>query len=188
MSVALPENLIEASKQIRVLRDRVLVKPVPYVHPVLATPGMEIQKGIVVAVGYGRRQKRKVEFRQSMPDEPILGPTGKPAKFAKTASSGRVLYFEDGDETGRILPMQVKQGDVVEFSFRNTETVDFDRIAQFYSLQLGPLMFVWQRAIYSIDTEEDMEKICSEALLWQQSAGYDRHGNFMSGAESWNRV
>lgn len=189
MSVALTENLIELSTRVRVLRDRVLVKPVPYVHPILATPGIEIQKGIVIAVGYGRRQRRKVAFQQQLDSTPeITGPGGRVAKFAPSKMTGRALYFEDGAETGRVLPMQVKQGDVVEFSFRNLEIVDFDRIADFYALQLGPLAFVWQKAIYSIDTEEDMEKICAEALLFQQSAGYDRKGNFMSGSEDWHRA
>lgn len=188
MSIELSEPLKELGSKLRVLRDRVLVKPIPYVHPVLATPSIEIQKGVVIAVGYGRRQRRKVEFRQELPDTQIRGPDGSVAQFSKSRTSGRTLYFEDGAETGRVLPMQVKPGDVVEFSFRNITIVDFDRIADFYNLQLGPLVFVWQKAIYSIDQNEDMERICSEAQLWQQSAGYDRNGNFMSGAEDWHRA
>lgn len=188
MAIELTSELQLLSSKIRVLRDRVLVKPLPYVHPLLATPGVQIQKGVVVAVGYGRRHRRKVEFRHDAGDTPVLGPTGKVAKFAQTRTTGRTLYFEDGPETGRILPMQVKPGDIVEFSFRGIEIVDFDRCAEFYNLQLGELAFVWQKAIYSIDDETDMEKICSEALLFQQSAGYDRKGNFMSGAEDWHRA
>jgi hypothetical protein len=135
----------------------------PYVHPVLLTPGVEIQKGVVIGVGYGRRQRQKVAFKQM------------------EGQLGRTLYFEDGDETGLIQPMQVKSGDVVEFSFRNVTVVDFDRIQGFQGI--GDLAFVWQSAIYSIDPEESL----SDALLWQQSAGYDRNGNFMSGGESWQR-
>lgn len=189
MSVALSEQMIELAARLRILRDRVLVKPIPYVHPVLATPSIEICKGIVISTGYGRRERRKVEFRQEMSDgPPIVGPTGKVAKFTQTRSSGKTLYFEDGPETGRILPLQVKAGDVIEFGFRNFEVVDFDRIAEFYNLQLGKLLFIWHSAVYSIDPEDDMEKLCSAALLFQQSAGHDRHGNFMSGAEDWHRA
>lgn len=189
MSVALTEQMIECAARLRIFRDRILVKPVPYIHPVLATPGVETCKGIVISTGYGRRQRRKVEFRSEMSDgPPIIGPNGKPMTFTKTRSMGKTLYFEDGPETGKILPMQVKPGDVIEFGFRNIEIVDFDRIAEFYNLQLGKLMFVWQEAVYSIDPAEDMEQLCSQALLWQQSAGHDRHGHFMSGAEDWHRA
>ena len=159
----LPPELEDVRDRVRVLRDRVLVKPMPYVHPVLLTPGVEIQKGVVIGVGYGRRQRRKVAFKQM------------------EGQLGRTMYFEDGDETGLIQPMQVKSGDVVEFSFRNITIVDFDRISGFEGI--GDLAFVWQSAIYSVDPEESL----SDALLWQQSAGYDRNGNFMSGAESWSR-
>ncbi len=162
--------LEEAAKRTKVLRDRVLVKVLPYVHPVLATPGIEIQKGVILAVGYGRRQRRKVAFHTKM-------------SFSESA-----LYFEDGPETGRIIPMEVKPGDVVEFSFRNIELVDFSRV--FPDIvdkqtreQLGHLAFVWQNAIYSVDPDE----LLDECLLWQQSAGYDRNGNYLSGAESWQR-
>jgi hypothetical protein len=183
----LPENLEAFAKQITVLRDRVLVMPLPYVHPILATPGVEIQKGVVVAVGYGRRQRRKVEFKQGVADPaPILAPDGKTVmKFGKSKLTERKIYFEDGDETGKIIPMTVKPGDVVEFSFRNTFPVDFDRVG---FPGVGTLVFIWQKAIYSIDTDEDLGRMCSEALLWQQSAGYDRNGNFMSGAEDWHRA
>lgn len=159
----LTPELEEVGKRVRVLRDRILVKPLPYVHPVLLTPGIEIQKGVVIAVGYGRRTRRKVEFRQSL------------------FSSERKIFFEDGEETGEIIPMQVKPGDVVEFSFRNLTIVDFDRVG---FPGIGPLVFVWQKAIYSIDPDESL----NECLLWQQSAGYDRHGNFMSGSEDWHRA
>lgn len=186
MSIELTPELQNVCDHTRVLRDRVLVKVLPYVHPVLATPGMQIQKGIVIGVGYGRRERRKVEFRNSMGDQVILGPNGQPAKFAQTASSNRSIWFEDGAETGRILPMQVKPGDVVEFSFRNITVVDFDRIPQFYGV--GELAFIWQKAVYYIDPDPDLERVCAEALLWQQSAGYDRNGNWMSGAEDWHRA
>jgi hypothetical protein len=181
--VILTPELENVSVHTRVLRDRVLVKPLSYVHPILATPGVEIQKGVVLAVGYGRRQRRKVEFRQSVTDAPpVLGPDGRTVmKFGHSKLAGKTLYFEDGDETGLIIPMTVKPGDVVEFSFRNVTMVDFDRIG---FPGIGPLAFIWQKAIYSIDPDESLD----ECLLWQQSAGYDRNGNWMSGAEDWHRA
>jgi len=176
----LTEELEAVAKQTRVLRDRVLVKILPYVHPTLATPGIEINKGVVIAVGYGRRQRRKVAFKQEISDgPPVLGPGGKVMQFAKSKLSGKTLWFEDGPETGAIIPMQVKPGDVVEFSFRNITLVDFDRVG---FPGIGDLAFVWQKAIYSVDPDESL----NECLMWQQSAGYDRKGNFMSGAEDWH--
>ena len=182
----LPPELEEVRRRVRVLRDRVLVSPLQYQHPLLYTQGVDVQKGVVVAVGYGRRQRRKTPFHQK---ERGLG-------------DSKTLFFEDGSETGKILPMQVKPGDVVEFSFRNYTIVDFDRIMDMPSRGpkgslrsavmrfptqafpgVGDLVFVWQSAIMSVDTEESL----SDGLLWQQSAGYDRHGHFMSGAEAWDR-
>jgi hypothetical protein len=179
----LTPELEDVSRRVHVLRDRLLVKPLPYVHPTLATPGVEINKGVVVAVGYGRRQRRKVAFKQGLADgPPVLGPDGKtPMKFAKSRLTERTLYFEDGEETGRIIPMSVKPGDVVEFGFRNLTPIDFDRVG---FPGIGILVFVWQNSVYSIDPDESL----NECLLWQQSAGYDRHGNYMSGAESWHRA
>lgn len=179
----LTPELENVAKSVAVLRDRVLIKPLSYVHPILETPGVEIQKGVVVAVGYGRRQRRKVEFKQNMADSaPIIGPDGKTVmQFGASKLTGKTLYFEDGAETGHIIPMQVKPGDVVEFSFRNLEIVDFDRVG---FPGIGPLVFVWQKAIYSVDPDESL----NECLLWQQSAGYDRHGNWMSGSEDWHRA
>ena len=178
----LTPELEEIGKRVRVLRDRVLVKVLPYVHPTLATPGIEINKGVVIAVGYGRRQRRKVAFKQEISDgPPVLGPGGKVMKFAKSKLSGKTLWFEDGDESGAIIPMQVKPGDVVEFSFRNVTLVDFDRCG---FPGIGHLAFIWQKAIYSVDPDESL----NECLMWQQSAGYDRKGNWMSGSEDWNRA
>jgi hypothetical protein len=179
----LTEELENVAKHTHVLRDRVLVKPLPYVHPTLATPGVEIQKGVVIAVGYGRRQRKKVAFKQSIDGgAPVLGPDGKSVmKFGKSKLSEKTLYFEDGDETGLIIPMTVKPGDVVEFSFRGITIIDFDRVG---FPGIGELAFIWQKAIYSIDPDESL----NECLLWQQSAGYDRNGNWMSGSEDWHRA
>jgi hypothetical protein len=178
----LTPELEDVAQRVHILRDRVLVKVLPYVHPTLMTPGIEINKGVVVGVGYGRRQRLKTPFQQSISDgPPVLGPGGKVMQFAKSKLSGRTLWFEDGCETGRIIPMQVRPGDVVEFSFRNITIVDFDRIG---FPGIGELAFVWQKAIYSVDPDESL----NECLMWQQSAGYDRKGNFMSGAEDWHRA
>jgi hypothetical protein len=178
----LTPELEDVANRVHILRDRVLVKVLPYVHPTLETPGIEINKGVVIGVGYGRRQRRKTEFKQSISDgAPVIGPGGKVMQFAKSKLSGRTLWFEDGEESGAIIPMTVKPGDVVEFSFRNITLVDFDRIG---FLGIGHLAFVWQKAIYSIDPDESL----NECLMWQQSAGYDRKGNFMSGAEDWHRA
>jgi co-chaperonin GroES (HSP10) len=178
----LTPELEEIGQRVRVLRDRVLVKILPYVHPTLMTPGIEINKGVVIAVGYGRRQRRKVAFKQEISDgPPVLDASGKKMQFAKSKLSGKTLWFEDGPETGAIIPMQVKPGDVVEFSFRGITLVDFDRLG---FPGIGDLAFVWQKAIYSVDPDESL----NECLMWQQSAGYDRHGNWMSGSEDWNRA
>ena len=144
------EKALTVGATLRVLRDRVIVKRFEYQHPILAVVGVTLQKGLVVAVGYGRRVRRKVKFDQ--------GKTGK------------ALWFEDGDETGKILPMKVKIGEVVEFSPRD----QFE-----FPLDGETLVAIKQGAIYGISNDSQ-----SEALLWQQSAGYDRDGNFMSGKEA----
>ena len=93
----LTEELEEVGRRTRVLRDRVLVKVLPYVHPTLETPGIEINKGVVIAVGYGRRQRRKVAFKQEISDgPPVLDASGKKMVFAKSKLSGKTLWFEDG--------------------------------------------------------------------------------------------
>jgi hypothetical protein len=179
----LTPELEKVGREVRVLRDRLLVKQLPYIHPVLATPGIEVQKAVVIAVGYGRRQRRKVEFKQAISGgAPVIGPDGRTTmKFAPSRLNSRTLYFEDGEETGQLIPMQVKPGDVIEYGFRNLVPVDFDRVG---FPGIGILCFIWQAAVYSIDPDESL----SECLLWQTSAGYDRQGNFMSGAESWTRA
>jgi co-chaperonin GroES (HSP10) len=73
----LTPELEEIGQRVRVLRDRVLVKVLPYVHPTLETPGIEVNKGVVIAVGYGRRQRRKVAFKQEISDgPPVLSADG----------------------------------------------------------------------------------------------------------------
>lgn len=143
----------------RVLRDRVLIKPLPYVHPVLLTPGVNIQKGVVIAIGYGRRSRRKVRFD----------------RMEGHLNTQRSLYFEDGEETGKVLPMRVKVGDVVEFSPRNVFVVLEHDVLQAGLPDVGDLLMVWEQGIMSIDPDESL----SDALMWQTPAGYDRFGNFL---------
>lgn len=160
----LSADLQEVSRRVRVLRDRVLVKPLPYTHPQLVLPGVTIQKGVIVGIGYGRRQRRKVRFDQ----------------MEGHLNTQRAMYFEDGEETGRVLPMRVSVGDVVEFSPRNYTVIDFDKLG-FWGV--GELFMVWQAAVMTVDPDESL----SAALMWQQSAGYDRGGNFLSGKDEWSR-
>jgi hypothetical protein len=154
----LTPELEDVSRRCRLLGDRVLIKPLSYVHPILLTPGIEVQKGVIIGVGYGRRQRKLVGFKQ------------------KSDYTGYTQYFEDGAETGRITPMQVSVGDVVEFSFRGVQIFDFDRLG---FPGIGDLIVVRQGSIYSVDPDESL----NECLLWQASAGHDRDGNWMSGRD-----
>jgi co-chaperonin GroES (HSP10) len=88
--------------KLRPLRDLVVVRKFTYTHPTLYTAGIHLHRGEVIAVGPGRRERRKVAYRrnENNPDE--------------------VTYFEDGDETGKVTPVPVKVGDVVEYGFRGT--------------------------------------------------------------------
>lgn len=156
----LSPELQEVNKRVRVLRDRVLVKPLPYVNPVLLTPGISIQKGLVVGIGYGRRQRRKVRFD----------------RMEGHLNTQRSLYFEDGAELGTVRPMRVKVGDVVEFSPRNVFVIfEHDLTQAGLPAEVGDLLMVWESGIMSVDPEESL----SDALMWQTPAGYDRHGNFL---------
>jgi len=137
---------------IRPLRDRVCIKMVEYQHPVLAVVGVALNKGEVIAVGPGRKIRRKCRFD------------------AAEGMMGRSLWFEDGDETGKIGKMYVKAGDFVEFSPRQSVA---------FTLDGEDYVMIKQGAIYGITNDSK-----SDALLWQQSAGFDRNGNFMSGAET----
>jgi co-chaperonin GroES (HSP10) len=89
--------------------------------------------------------------------------------------SAGALYFEDGEETGELTPMKVAVGDIVEFSPR--DQFEFNYGGQDY-------IVIKQNAIYGThnDAKDD------EALLWQQSAGFDRDGHFLSGKENWQHV
>jgi co-chaperonin GroES (HSP10) len=145
--------------KLRPLRDRVLIRKIEYKHPLLAVVGVVLEKGVVVAVGPGRRIRRKVRFNHSMDQ----------------MNTKRALYFEDGEETGKVRPMRVKVGDTVEFSTRQQIEIEWEG---------ERLYMIFEQSIYGIDPNASQ----SQALLWQQSAGYDRNGNFLSGAEDWQRA
>lgn len=137
---------------IRPLRDRICVKMIEYKHPILAVVGVTLNKGVVIAVGPGRKIRRKQRFD------------------AAQGMMGRSLWFEDGEETGKIGKMHVKPGDFIEFSPR--QSVPFTLDGEDY-------VMIKQGAVYGITNDSQ-----SQAMLWQQSAGYDRQGNFMSGKET----
>lgn len=147
----LPSSFRLAARNVKPLRDRVLVKRFEFEHPQLIVVGVQLQKGLVVATGPGRRIRRLVRFDKDIGH----------------MNTARSLYFEDGDETGKVRPMRVHVGDIVEFSPRNQ--IEWEYGGETY-------VWVWEQAIYG--TTNDSRH---EALLWQQSAGHDRHGNFMPG-------
>ena len=149
----LSKNLKKVSQTVRPLSDRVLVQRLEYAHPTLAVTGIRLQKGVVLAVGPGKRQRKKVRF------DLLEG----------HFSTSRSLFFEDGPETGRVHPIHVRVGDVVEFSPRNQVEWEYEG---------EKLVWIWHKAIYG--TTNDSQ---SEALLWQAPAGTDRHGNFLPGTE-----
>ena len=82
------------------LRDWVCIKPIEYKHSFLHVTGILLRKGTVVAIGPGRRIRRKMPYRKN-PDR-----------------VDEVTWFEDGPETGSVRPMRVKVGDCVEFGWR----------------------------------------------------------------------
>jgi co-chaperonin GroES (HSP10) len=152
--VTLNGKLTKVSQTVRPLQDYVLVQRLEYEHPILAVIGVTLQKGIVVAVGPGKRKRRRVRF------DLLEG----------HMSTQRSLYFEDGPElSGKLHLMPVKAGEVVEFSPRNQ--IEWEYEGQ---------KLVWIKAGAIYGTTNDSK---AEALLWQQSAGTDRHGSFLGGNE-----
>lgn len=147
-------NLRRISKSLRPLRDRVVVQRLEYEHPLLAVVGVTLQKGVVVAVGPGRKIRRKTRFDL------------KDGGF----DSHKSIWFEDGEETGKIRPMRVSVGDVVEFSPRASIEWDFEG---------EKLVWIAEQSIYG--TTNDSR---SEALLFQSIAGHDRHGNWLPGTDA----
>lgn len=99
-------------RRIRPLRDWVCIKPIEYKHSFLYIAGIQLRKGYVVAVGPGRRLRRKVAYRRN------------PERVDE------VTWFEDGPEIGQIRPLRVCISDVVEFGWRaGTEfTLDGEKL------------------------------------------------------------
>lgn len=159
----LPPELEQVQHRWKVLRDRVLIKRFEYENKAgLFVAGVKLEKGVIVAAGPGRRTRRLIAMKQN------------------DVSSGRVMLFEDGAETGAVRPLPVAVGEVVEFSPRNYQEFDFDRLG---CPGAGKLLVVWAEAIMLRDPTESK----GDAMLFQQSAGYDRKGNFLSGTEHWNK-
>lgn len=159
----LPPELAQVQSRWRVLRDRVIVKRFEYQNKAgLITIGVKLEKGVIVAVGPGRRTKRLIAMKQN------------------EVGGGREIMFEDGAETGAVRPLTVHIGDVVEFSPRNYQELDFDKLG---CPGAGMLLVIWAEAIMLRDPTESK----GDAMLFQQSAGFDRKGNFLSGAEHWNK-
>jgi co-chaperonin GroES (HSP10) len=112
--------------KIRPLRDWVCIRPFVFEHPILYVKGIDLRKGRIVAVGPGRRIRRKVAFKNH------------------EENSDKVIYFEDGPETGKIRPMRVKAGDVVEYSFRGTVPFELGR---------EELLMIPEQSIYGLADE-----------------------------------
>jgi co-chaperonin GroES (HSP10) len=119
-----------APHSIRPLRDRVLIRPIAYKHTTLFVAGIELRKGEVLAVGPGRRLKRRIPWRV---------PSDAPFVPGNTVNAGQTFFVEDGAETGAIAPMSVKVGDVVEYGFRDAFPVEFGG---------EKLLMIWQKNVY----------------------------------------
>ena len=130
--------------RIKPLRDRVLLRPIKFKHSILFVAGIELRKGEVVAVGPGRRLKRKIPWM--MPSDAAEGQSVNP---------GQTFWVEDGPETGKIAPMSVKVGDVVDYGFRDVFPVRYEG---------EELLMVWQKNIYGLSGGD---------LLEAQSAAID---------------
>lgn len=92
----IPAHLAEVAKKVRPMRDGVVWSRLEYKNPAgLELPGLKINRGIVLAIGGGRRMRRKMPV-------PL--------------SHGQVHHAEVGGETGRVRPMTVQPGDCLEFS------------------------------------------------------------------------
>lgn len=121
--------------RVRPLRDRVLLRPIEYKHAILYVAGVELRKGEVVAVGPGRRLRRKIPWMM-----PADAPTGQ------SVNPGQTFWVEDGEETGKIAPMSVKVGDVVDYGFRDVFPIPGEN-----------LLMVWQKNIYGLSGGDLLE-------------------------------
>lgn len=93
---------LAVSKRLHPLRDNIVIKRLEYEHEFLYVAGQKLNKGIIVAVGPGRRMRKKTRF-DKLP--------------GKEDGS---IWFEDGGETGVVRPIRVRLYDIVEFGQRGT--------------------------------------------------------------------
>lgn len=110
---------------VRLLRDLVLVRRLPLEHATLAMPGVTLNRGVIHAVGPGRRVKRLVRYKAG---EGMLGGD---------------IYLPDGPETGKIRPMRVQPEQVVEFSPYKHQ-LDFEWEGEKY-------VIIPEQSIYGVD-------------------------------------
>lgn len=134
------------------LRDWVLIKRTAYKHAVLEVVGIDLNKGQIVAVGPGRRVKRKVKW--------LSDPDNLDAGYFET-ETGPERVNKDGSPMVR--PMSLKVGDYVEFSPRGQVEVEVDGES---------FVMVRESSIYW--TTNDSQ---SSAILEQRSAGTRRDGS-----------
>lgn len=97
-------DLLPAGAKIRLLRDRLLVKPLAWEPSRILSPVLHSKplRGLVVAVGPGYRQKKW-----------------------KYSSSGERIGMS---ETGRVIPTEVKPGDIVELGGLEIRGYDFPQV------------------------------------------------------------
>lgn len=84
-----------AAAKVRPTGERILWFRQEYTHPFLALPPIKTNRGWVLAVGPGKRIRRKVKVQVA------------PGQFHEAAV---------GAHTGKVRPMTVKPGDFLEFS------------------------------------------------------------------------
>lgn len=103
--------------RLRPLTDRVIIRPLEYKHSFLYVAGIELRKGVVVAVGPGRRMRRLIPWKL---------PIDAPHLEGKSVNASQTVMLEDGSETGKVRPLAVQVGDTVEYGFRDVFPIEFD--------------------------------------------------------------
>ena len=120
------------------LRDRVLLRPIEFKHSDSVRCWHRASQGRGSGGGsWGRRLRRKIPWM--MPDDSAPGQSVNP---------GQTFWVEDGPETGKIAPMSVKVGDVVDFGFRDVFPVKHEG---------EELLMVWQKNIYGLSGGDILE-------------------------------
>lgn len=138
---------------VRLLSDRVLLKRTPYENKFVKVVGITLNRGVVVAIGPGRRVKRMVRYR----------------------ADGRLkedLVLPDGPERSpsRVKPMRVRVGDEVEFSPSSPKL-----ILEFEGTDGEAYVIVPELSVYGKTTGSR-----HDAILSQQSAGHERDGSYLA--------